>query len=128
LLALKACVIFLIKVAFRFYPVVLFSSRKAHRIGFLFADGSMQFGDFRAEIDLHGERVEEGLERLERFLDQAMLSIESDVTVIHGHGSGRLKQAVRHYLKHSPYISQYRPGEPWEGGDGVTIAQLDLRR
>jgi len=84
----------------------------------------MLFGDFEAKIDLHGERVEEGLERLERFLDQAMLSIENEVTIIHGHGSGRLKQAVRHYLKHSPYVGQSRPGEPWEGGDGVTIVRL----
>ena len=86
----------------------------------------MQFGDFEAKIDLHGERVEEGLERLERFLDQAILSIENEVTVIHGHGSGRLKHAVRHYLRRSPYVSKYRPGDPWEGGDGVTIVTLAL--
>jgi len=79
---------------------------------------------FEPRIDLHGERVEEALERLERFLDRAMLSDERDLSVIHGHGSGLLKAAVRVYLKGSPYVSDYRPGDPWEGGDAVTIVSL----
>lgn len=84
----------------------------------------MGLNDFEATIDLHGEFVEEGIERLDRFLDQAMLSIQNDVKVIHGHGGGRLKSAVRTYLKTSPYVSETRSGEPWEGGDAVTIVIL----
>ncbi|HXK66207.1 MAG TPA: Smr/MutS family protein, partial [Spirochaetota bacterium] len=44
--------------------------------------------------------------------------------VIHGHGTGSLKKAVRDYVKHSFYAKNFRPGEPEEGGDGVTIIQL----
>lgn len=88
----------------------------------------MQFDDFEATIDLHGEFVEEGIARLEHFLDRAMLSIENEVKVIHGHGGGQLKSAVRTYLKTSPYVSSARPGDPWEGGDAVTIVTLKLDR
>ncbi len=86
----------------------------------------MDFDDFVATIDLHGEFVEEGLEQLERFLDRAILSIENEVKVIHGHGDGRLKTSVRIYLKTSPYVSSSRPGDPWEGGDAVTIVTLKV--
>lgn len=88
----------------------------------------MNFEGFEATIDLHGERIEEGIERLERFLDQAMLSSENEVKVIHGHGGGRLKSAIRAYLNRSPYVAASHPGEPWEGGDGVTIVTLKSDR
>lgn len=86
----------------------------------------MSDADFVAQIDLHGERLEEGLERLEFFLDRAILSPENEVKVIHGHGTGRLKYAVRQYLKRSVYVASSHPGAPWEGGDGVTIVILKL--
>lgn len=76
------------------------------------------------EIDLHGARVEEGLEIVERFLDRAMLADERELRLIHGHGSGRLKKAIRDYLRASPYVAKFRPGEDYEGGDGVTIVTL----
>ncbi len=88
----------------------------------------MDVDGFEATIDLHGEFVEEGIERLERFLDQAMLSIENEVKIIHGHGAGKLKSAVRDYLKTSVYVFSSRPGDPWEGGDAVTIVTLKLDR
>ena len=44
--------------------------------------------------------------------------------VLHGHGSGALKAAVREHLQRSPYVSRARPGESHEGGDGVTVVQL----
>lgn len=86
------------------------------------------FDGFEATIDLHGLLVEEGIETLERFLDQALLYGESEVKVIHGHGAGRLKKAVRAYLKKSPYAESSQPGEPWEGSDGVTIVTLKRNR
>ncbi|MFQ5598049.1 MAG: Smr/MutS family protein [Nitrospiria bacterium] len=85
---------------------------------------TVNFQAFEPKIDLHGFKVEEGLEHLERFLDQAMLKDEGEVSVIHGHGGGLLKNAVRNYLKTSPYVENYRAGYPWEGGDGVTIVTI----
>lgn len=86
------------------------------------------FAGFESTIDLHGLPVEDGIEQLERFLDQALLHGESEVKVIHGHGSGRLKNAVRSYLKNSPYAASFHPGQPWEGSDGVTIVILKYNR
>jgi len=76
------------------------------------------------DLSLRGIRVEEALDMLEKYLDDASLSGLSTICIIHGHGTGVLKEAVRAYLKTSPYIKKYRPGEDGEGSDGVTIADL----
>jgi len=57
-------------------------------------------------------------------LDRAALSGTPLIRVIHGHGTGRLRQVLREYLKESPYVRTFRPGERAEGGDGVTIITL----
>ncbi len=74
----------------------------------------------RNTIDLRGERVEEALAAVERFLDQNSLG-QSSVMIIHGHGTGAVRNAVRSYLKESSYAKSFRPGENHEGGNGVTI-------
>ncbi len=76
------------------------------------------------KLDLHAERVEDALEHVMRFLDEAALRGEHQVTIIHGHGTGRLKKAVRDYLSDSPYVAQFSSGAPWEGGDGATVVTL----
>ncbi len=76
--------------------------------------------------DLRGERVEEALEMTENFLDRARRERVKLVTVIHGHGTGRLKAAVRTFLRESSYVKEWRPGERGEGGDGVSMVTLDL--
>lgn len=77
------------------------------------------------EITLIGLRARQAVAELERFLDQAVQADWAEVRIIHGLGSGALRQAVREYLSTSAYCSGYRGGEPAEGGDGVTIATLD---
>jgi DNA mismatch repair protein MutS2 len=77
-----------------------------------------------AELKLHGERVEEALERMERFLDHALLTEVKEVRIVHGQGSGKLKKAIRAYLAASSYVVQFRPADVLEGGDGVTVATL----
>lgn len=74
--------------------------------------------------DLRGMRADEALEKMELFLDAAYLRNLGGVYIIHGHGTGALKRAVRGELPLSPYVREFRRGEHDEGGDGVTIAFL----
>lgn len=76
-------------------------------------------------LDLRGYRVEDALDDLENYLDRASLANLSPVTIIHGHGTGALKSAVRDFLSTSPYVAKFRPGEDSEGGDGVSIIDIN---
>jgi len=76
------------------------------------------------ELDLRGARVEEGIERLGRYIDQAALARLPFVRIIHGHGTGAMRTAVRDALHAHPLVGQSRPGESGEGGDGVTVVKL----
>jgi DNA mismatch repair protein MutS2 len=58
------------------------------------------------------------------FLDNAALNNISPIYIVHGHGTGQLRKAVRNYLKQSLYVDTYKPGEQSEGGDGVTIVEV----
>ncbi len=75
-------------------------------------------------INLLGLKVEDALSRLETYLNHASLSVLNEVKVIHGHGTGRLKKAIREYLKTHPLVEDFRTGLPEEGGDGVTVIRL----
>jgi DNA mismatch repair protein MutS2 len=77
-----------------------------------------------ASLDLRGARVDEALELLERYVDQAAAADAGRVTVIHGHGSGALRDAVRAELTHHPLVREWRPGDRGEGGDGATVVSL----
>ncbi len=76
------------------------------------------------ELKLIGQRVEPALHLLDLFLDRSLLASLSEVRIIHGHGSGRLRAAVRQHLKSHPAVACQRPGRAREGGDGATIASL----
>ncbi len=76
------------------------------------------------ELDLRGQVTEEALHQLDQYLDQAFLARLPWVRIIHGKGSGILRQAVREELRDHPLISSYRPGDEGEGGEGVTVAKL----
>jgi DNA mismatch repair protein MutS2 len=73
------------------------------------------------EINLIGIRVEPALEQLDAYLDQALLSSRQEVRVIHGHGSGRLREAVRQHLRSHRGVAEIRSGAPNEGGNGATV-------
>ena len=77
------------------------------------------------ELHLRGQTVDEALEALERRLDAAYLAGMPFLRVVHGKGSGTLRRAIREELSSSPYVSSFRPGEPSEGGEGVTVAELE---
>ena len=76
------------------------------------------------ELDLRGERVDAGLQRLEGYLDDAYLENLPWVRIIHGKGTGAMRDAVRAALNGHPLVSKYRPGALGEGDDGVTVANL----
>ena len=75
-------------------------------------------------LDLRGKRVEEALDELEGYLDESSLANLSPVYVIHGHGTGALKAAVREFVATSPYVAKHRIGENAEGGDGVCVIEI----
>ncbi|MDR0987409.1 MAG: endonuclease MutS2 [Ruminococcus sp.] len=76
------------------------------------------------ELDIHGLTVLEALMELDIFLDQAVLCGLHTVTIIHGRGTGTLRNGVRDHLRHHPQVKSFRPGMYGEGEDGVTIAEL----
>jgi DNA mismatch repair protein MutS2 len=73
---------------------------------------------------LRGMRADEALHVLDSFLDRLFGANERYAFLIHGHGTGALKTAVRNYLKRSPYTQNFRSGTLEEGGDGVTVVRL----
>ena len=78
----------------------------------------------KLELDLRGERYEDALHRTEKYLDDALLSNYHQVSIIHGKGTGALRQGVQTYLKKHPRVKSYRYGEAGEGGHGVTVVEL----
>lgn len=77
------------------------------------------------ELDLRGKRVDEGIQVLEHYLDAAFLANLPWVRIIHGKGTGRLRQAVREALKQNSHVTSYEEGRDGEGGAGVTIAKFE---
>ncbi len=76
------------------------------------------------ELDLRGERVESAIEKLDVYVDTAYTSGLPFGRIIHGKGTGKLRQAVRDYLQKHPLISKVTEGQPNEGGSGVTIIHM----
>jgi DNA mismatch repair protein MutS2 len=79
------------------------------------------------QADLRGLRAEDAIRDLRAQLDSAYQNEVREFIVIHGHGTGALKKAVREELESSPYVEKFRPGEAHEGGDGVTHIVLKGR-
>ncbi|HSL35102.1 MAG TPA: endonuclease MutS2 [Candidatus Limnocylindrales bacterium] len=77
-----------------------------------------------SSLDLRGARVDEALEALTRYLDDASLAGLDKVLIIHGLGTGALRDAVRAEAAGHPLVKSIRPGERGEGGDGASIVEL----
>jgi DNA mismatch repair protein MutS2 len=75
-------------------------------------------------IDVRGQRAEEAVASVDRFLDESLMANRDTAFIVHGHGTGALRAAVREHLKAHKAIEKWRPGEQGEGGDGVTVAFL----
>jgi DNA mismatch repair protein MutS2 len=76
------------------------------------------------ELDLRGERYEDAILRVEKYIDDALLSNYPRVSIIHGKGTGALRQGVQEYLKNHRSVKKIRFGEAGEGGSGVTIVEF----
>lgn len=76
------------------------------------------------QVDLRGLRVDEAVEATEKFLDRLFGAGRTTAYIVHGHGTGALKSAVRDYLRTAPYAVHFRAGAPEEGGDGITVVKL----
>ena len=76
------------------------------------------------EVNLIGQRVEEAIEAAERALDQALVSGASRLRVIHGHGTGRLREGIREHFRSHPAVETLRSADKSEGGNGATILEL----
>ncbi len=78
----------------------------------------------KMELDIRGCACDDGVYQLDQFVDQAVMSNISMLTIIHGKGTGLLRQAVHRRLKSHPSVKSFRPGVYGEGEDGVTIVEL----
>lgn len=76
------------------------------------------------ELDLRGERYENALSKVEKYIDDALLAAYPRVSIIHGKGTGALRQGVQEYLKNHRAVKRVRFGEAGEGGTGVTIVEF----
>jgi DNA mismatch repair protein MutS2 len=81
-------------------------------------------GHVKTELDLRGERYENAMMEVEKYLDEAVLAGYHQVSIIHGKGTGALRKGVEELLKKHRNVSETRPGTQGEGGSGVTIAKL----
>ncbi|MCA9720673.1 MAG: Smr/MutS family protein, partial [Myxococcales bacterium] len=75
-------------------------------------------------VDVRGARVDDGLRAVDAFVDETIRRDRDIVIIVHGHGSGILRRAVREHLERQSYVRATRAGLPKEGGDGVTVIWL----
>ena len=75
-------------------------------------------------LDLRGERVDEALDKVDQFLDDASMAGRAVVFILHGFGTGVLRKAVRAHLRQSPYVREQRSATRTQGGDALTAVKL----
>jgi DNA mismatch repair protein MutS2 len=75
-------------------------------------------------LDLRGMLVEDAIERVDKFLDNASLDALASVRLVHGVGSGRLRRAVRDLLSRHPHVGSFAAAPEQDGGEGTTVVTL----
>ena len=83
-----------------------------------------QLAPIHQELNVIGERADEARDRVEKFLDDAVMATASRVRIVHGHGMGILKRTISELLAANPHVERYYPAPQSEGGSGATIAEL----
>jgi DNA mismatch repair protein MutS2 len=90
------------------------------------SDISQRRLDFKTSIDVRGERVVDALERVRDFIDDALMVGVGSVTILHGKGTGALKEEIRRYLRTVPAVASAVDDHPDRGGSGITIVTFAL--
>ncbi len=101
---------------------VIPKKKKENRI--LINTGRDIFATMPQEVNLIGLHVDEALDKMDSYMDQAMLNDLKSFRIIHGDGTGRLRKAVHERLKKNPNVKEFRLGMPQEGGTGATIVVM----
>ncbi len=78
----------------------------------------------KSELNLVGRKVEEALDLTDKFLDDAFLAQMSEVRLVHGSGTGALRQAISEFLSTHPHVARFEPAPQNQGGRGVTVVRL----
>ncbi len=86
---------------------------------------SQSKGFYSQRLDIRGNTVEEGIEKLNAFLEQMMVKNQKIAYIVHGKGTGRLAEGIWDYLNNDSRIQSFRIGKPQEGGTGVTVIDLE---
>lgn len=81
-------------------------------------------GDVKTEIDLRGDTADEAIAKLSLYIDKCVLNNIEEIRIIHGKGTGVLRNAVNDYLKRNGNVAEFRLGKYGEGEHGVTVARL----
>ena len=81
---------------------------------------------FKSEIDIRGQRVEEAIPKIQKFIDEAIMFKVDQLRILHGKGNGILKETIRDYLRAEPMVSSYKDEHVDLGGAGITVISLAL--
>lgn len=82
--------------------------------------------EFKSEIDIRGMRGDEALQKVTAFIDEAVMLDSKDLRILHGTGTGALRQLVRQYLSTNPVVGSYSDEQIQLGGAGITVVRLDI--
>jgi DNA mismatch repair protein MutS2 len=99
-------------------------ARPKTRFGGVATRDPIESTEVASELNLIGQRVEPALEKLDEYLDAALLGSRAQVRVVHGHGTGRLRDAVRAHLARHAAVATSAAAPPQQGGDGATVVTL----
>jgi DNA mismatch repair protein MutS2 len=80
--------------------------------------------DGLSELNLVGSTVDDALTRVDKFLDESLLTEQRIIRLIHGYGTGQLRRAIATYLEGHPLVAHFQPAPADQGGGGVTVVEL----